>query len=120
MVRTPQDYTRQLFNRLRYIEGQAQGIRRMLISGRTGADVLVQLRAIESAASGARELYLRQLAEEDLREEWRQQILGHLSHCEDAADLLALLEGGVEEAAAGQRSRRRRDRERPEAEQSAG
>ncbi len=120
MSNTPQDLTRQLFNRLRYIEGQAQGIRRMLLGERAGAEVLVQLRAIESAAAGARELYLRHLVGEELREEIRERILAHAADCPNGADLLALLAGqGSEEPVAGRRPRRRRPSADDVAEQDA-
>jgi len=92
----PADPTRQLFNRLRYIEGQAQGIRRMILSGRPGAEVLVQLQAIESAATGARELFVRQQIENELREQWRERLAAHLATCTNAADIAPLLYGEPE------------------------
>ncbi len=121
MSKTPQDLTRQLFNRLRYIEGQAQGIRRMLLGERAGTEVLVQLRAIESAAAGARELYLRHLVEAELRDGFRERILAHMNNCPNGADLLALVAGqAAEESVEGRRQRRRRPAEGEVAEQGAG
>ncbi|MHB1131332.1 MAG: metal-sensing transcriptional repressor [Chloroflexota bacterium] len=90
----PEDLTRQIFNRLRYIEGQAQGVRRMLIGGRPPDEVVAQMRALEAAAAGARELYLRQLAQAQVYEEVRLH-LADLLPSDDATSLLTRLEERV-------------------------
>lgn len=100
-----EDFTRKLFNRLRYIEGQAQGVRRMLVGGRPSDEVLAQLRALEAAAEGARELYVRFQISEEVREDLRQVVSRHLEHCPDGQDLRRWFTG--EEEAAPRRRRRR-------------
>ncbi|MCL4464977.1 MAG: metal-sensitive transcriptional regulator [Chloroflexi bacterium] len=91
----PEDLTRQLFNRLRYIEGQAQGVRRMLIGGRASEDVLTQLRALESAAAGARELYVRQLVQQGMWEEVRRHLADLLEARGEGPALIARLEADL-------------------------
>lgn len=108
-----EDFTRKVFNRLRYIEGQAQGVRRMLVGGRPSDEVLAQLRALESAATGARELYVRFQITEEVRDELRQTVTGHLEHCQEGQDLKRWLTGGEEPP------KRRSRRAKPRAEDSS-
>lgn len=112
-----EDFTRQLFNRLRYIEGQAQGVRRMLIGGRPGDEVLAQLRSLESAASGARELFVRFQITEGMRDELRAVVSGHLEHCPEGRDLQRWLASADEPAP--KRRRRRVKAQSPAEEQGA-
>ena len=104
----PEDLTRQLFNRLRYIEGQAQGVRRMLVGGRDAEEVLVQLRALESAATGTRELFIRQQAQQQLYEEVRQKLAALLEARGEGAGLLARLEADLFTPPEKRRRRRRK------------
>ena len=99
------DVNRKLYNRLRYIEGQAQGLQRMLMEGRPGADVLVQLRALESAASGARELFLHHQIQQELCDDLRKRLAAR------GDDALALLDGVLAEQEPTEKRRRRRTRE---------
>ncbi|MHB1004909.1 MAG: metal-sensing transcriptional repressor [Chloroflexota bacterium] len=103
----PSDITRQLFNRLRYIEGQAQGVRRMILGERPADEVMVQLRALESAAAGARELFLRHRIEAQAREDLRGIVETHLAGCPTGHDLRAWLAGEPEEALPAKRRRRK-------------
>lgn len=68
-----------LLQRLRRIEGQAQGIQRMLESDRSCVDILDQLKSIRSAAYGACLVLMRQQARTCLRDaenaEMRDQAL---------------------------------------------
>jgi len=109
----PEDLTRQLFNRLRYMEGQAQGVRRMLVGGRDPEEVLVQLRALESAATGTRELFIRQQAQHQLYEEVRGKLAALLEARGEGAGLLTRLE---EDLFTPPEKRRRRRRKTPEPE----
>jgi DNA-binding FrmR family transcriptional regulator len=56
-----------LQRRLRRMEGQVQGVQRMLEQGRTCMDILDQLKSIRSAAYGACMILMRQYAQECFR-----------------------------------------------------
>lgn len=107
----PEDLTRQLFNRLRYIEGQAQGVRRMLVGGRDPEEVLVQLRALESATTGTRELFIRQQAQQQMYEEVRRKLAALLEARGEGAELLARLEEDLFTLPEKRRRRRRKTEE---------
>ena len=66
-----------LYKRLRYIEGQARGVQRMIEESKDAADILVQLMAIASAARRACSLVL----EERTREQIKQRIADYLKEC---------------------------------------
>jgi DNA-binding FrmR family transcriptional regulator len=110
----PEDLTRQIFNRLRYIEGQAQGVRRMLVGGRPPEELLAQLRALEASAAGARELYVRQQAQAQVYEEVRLN-LADLLPLDQAEPVLAQLEERVFTLPAKRRRRSRKAVEAPPA-----
>lgn len=57
-----------LLRRLRRIEGQAQGVQRMLEQGRSCVDILDQLKSIRSAAYGACLVLMKQQALECFRD----------------------------------------------------
>ncbi|MHB1415440.1 MAG: metal-sensitive transcriptional regulator [Chloroflexota bacterium] len=103
-----QDVSRRLYNRLRYIEGQAQGLQRMLTEGRPGADVLVQLRALESAATGARELFLRHQIQQEVYDDLRKRLAAR------GDDALAMLDGVLAEPEPTEKRHRRRRIKEPE------
>ena len=58
-ARKPVDFARELEKRVRFLEGQARGIRQMVEDGRDSSDVLMQLLALQSAAGAAAELIAR-------------------------------------------------------------
>lgn len=104
----PGDAIRQVTKRLRYIEGQAQGIQRMLADGRPSDEVLAQLRAVESAAAGARELYVRHLIERDLLHELAERLTSFGEQRLSAYDIVSLMEDFYSEPRPDKRRRRRR------------
>jgi DNA-binding FrmR family transcriptional regulator len=74
--------TRELERRLRFIEGQARGIARMVADGRSEGDVLIQLLAVQSAAGAAAELVLRERMAKDIKAKLALAILNCVGPCE--------------------------------------
>lgn len=66
--RQEQEWREDLLRRLRRIEGQAQGVQRMLQQERNCVDILDQLKSIRSAAYGACLVLMRQRALECFRD----------------------------------------------------
>ena len=63
-----QEWREDLLRRLRRIEGQAQGVQRMLQQERSCVDILDQLKSIRSAAYGACLILMRKHAVECFRD----------------------------------------------------
>jgi DNA-binding FrmR family transcriptional regulator len=103
---------KQIINRLRYIEGQAQGIQRMLAEGRPSAEVIVQLRAVESAAAGARELYSRNLIEKELLRAVAERLTAQGERLLSPYDLVTIIEEMYDGQASEKPPRRKRRNER--------
>lgn len=65
--RFPEEVRRDLLRRLRLIEGQAQGVQRMLEEGRRCDAILEQLKSIRAAAHSASIALMRYYARECLK-----------------------------------------------------
>ena len=94
-ARKPVDFARELQKRVRFLEGQARGIRQMCEDERDSADVLIQLLALQSAAGAAAELIARDHVVQriaKLIERALRNCLGDCDLCDQLKDGTSLLE----------------------------
>lgn len=87
-----EDYRHKLLKRLRYIEGQARGVQKMVREQRDDSDILIQLMAIRSAAQKACELIFRDRVRQTVRAQLREKLLACPGACDYCDDILALVD----------------------------
>ena len=86
----------ELYKRMRFIEGQARGVQRMIEESRNMNDILTQLLAIEAAARSAADLITQKDLLQHLEETITQAVQNCVEQCELCEGLVSKALGEVD------------------------